>query len=291
MSDVSLTPRRPYLVVVRAGDNSLHPRWLESPVGAERTWDLLVNYYGDDPDKYRDADCTRIDSKGPKWPALYDLLMQLKDVLPHYRYLWLPDDDLECSCESITRLFAYCEQKGFLLAQPSLTPDSYLSHLLCLHNPMFHYRFTSFVELMAPCLQQDALLTLLPTFNENLSGWGLDSLWPHLLGDKGVAIIDDIQIRHTRPVGAANYGALAAKGTTAWGEMLAFMEKYNIKIRIYRVWSGQRSNGTYVSNRFWVTLVVLWGALKVAPRIAHWKTSYFVRTLLSFTRQQVLGWR
>ena len=64
---------RKNLVVVRAGDNSLHPEWLDG--SAERNWDLVVNYFGDDPDRYRTHDVVRIDGKGPKWPALQTLFL------------------------------------------------------------------------------------------------------------------------------------------------------------------------------------------------------------------------
>jgi hypothetical protein len=54
------------LVVVRAGDSSLHPTWL--PASGHRNWDLLVSYIGDDPENFRVPAVTRIDGKGPKWP-------------------------------------------------------------------------------------------------------------------------------------------------------------------------------------------------------------------------------
>ena len=65
------------LVIVRAGDSSLHPRWL---AGANRNWDLLVNYFGDDPLLHRRDDVIRLDSKGPKYPALRVLLATLSSA-------------------------------------------------------------------------------------------------------------------------------------------------------------------------------------------------------------------
>ena len=56
--------RRKNLVIVRAGDSSLHEEWLQGE--GERNWDLIVNYFGDDPQRYRKDDVQRIDSKGPK---------------------------------------------------------------------------------------------------------------------------------------------------------------------------------------------------------------------------------
>jgi hypothetical protein len=67
--------RRKNLVIVRAGDSSLHEEWLQGE--GERNWDLIVNYFGDDPQRYRKDDVQRIDSKGPKWPALHDLVQKL----------------------------------------------------------------------------------------------------------------------------------------------------------------------------------------------------------------------
>ena len=54
--------RRRFLVVVRAGDTSLHPTWVDP--GRPRSFDLVVSYYGRDPQKYRDGPFPRIDDPG-----------------------------------------------------------------------------------------------------------------------------------------------------------------------------------------------------------------------------------
>ena len=84
-----------HLVVVRAGDNSLHPHWLAGD--GDRTWDLVVSYFGDDPDIFKVDDVVRIDSKGPKWPALYELFSLYPILATDYDYIWLPDDDVMAS--------------------------------------------------------------------------------------------------------------------------------------------------------------------------------------------------
>ncbi len=60
--DGAAQTRRKYLVIVRAGDKSLHPAWLAGE--GDRTWDLVVNYFGADPEIYREPGVIRIDSKG-----------------------------------------------------------------------------------------------------------------------------------------------------------------------------------------------------------------------------------
>ncbi len=46
--------RRKNLVIVAAGDASLHEGWLAG--AGERSWDLIVNYFGEDPQRYRRDD-------------------------------------------------------------------------------------------------------------------------------------------------------------------------------------------------------------------------------------------
>jgi Short repeat of unknown function (DUF308) len=50
----------------------------------------------------------RIDSKGPKWPALYQLFSLYPNLATDYDYIWLPDDDLMASKADINRLFDIC---------------------------------------------------------------------------------------------------------------------------------------------------------------------------------------
>ena len=205
-----MTDRR-NLVILRAGDTSLHEQWLTG--AGERNWDLIVNYFGDDAQRYRQDDVRRIDSKGPKWPALHDLIADLGADVLRYEQVWLPDDDLRATKDGINTLFDIFEKHHLALAQPALTPDSHLGHLITLRNRSFILRFTNFVEIMAPCFSRDFLKEMLPTFNENLSGWGLDFLWPSRIADwTRIAIIDAVAVCHTRPVGGPNYQHLRSGG-------------------------------------------------------------------------------
>jgi hypothetical protein len=218
---------RKNLVIVRAGDESLHEQWLAGDV--DRNWDLIVNYFGDDPARYRKDDVRRIDSKGPKWPALHDLVQGLEREISAYDRVWFPDDDLRATKAGINLLFEIFEKHDLSLAQPSLTPDSYLGHLITLHNRSFVLRFTNFVEIMAPCFSRDFLQQMLPSFQANLSGWGLDFVWPTKISDwKKVAIVDAVTVCHTRPIGGPNYKHLAAGGKTPKEELAEVFVKYGL---------------------------------------------------------------
>lgn len=274
--------KRRNLVIVRAGNSSLHPGWLQGS-RAERSWDLIVNYFGDDPDIYRGGDWQRIDSKGPKWAALHDLIESIRPQIEPYDYIWLPDDDLECSLDDVNRLFEICRNESLVLAQPSLTHDSYFTHAVTLHNRCFQVRNTAFVEIMAPCLSQQALWTVLPSFNANRSGWGLCFLWPQrLLSGARMGIIDAVQVRHTRPIGAANYGAVKAAGRTAFDELEEFLQTHNLRRR-YGIASAISRSGRRVPRGLRLLWLYGLGLLEAAPNA---RAENFPRVWLSAMYQQ-----
>jgi hypothetical protein len=235
------------LVIVRAGDKSLHPQWLQA--GAPRSWDIIINYFGDDAARYRQDDVERIDSKGPKWPALQALILQTPRVMADYDYIWLPDDDLETSQDQINQLFEIMRARQLQVAQPALTWNSFFGHLTTLQNPKFELRYTNYVEVMAPCFSAAVLKRAVPLFNQNLSGWGLDFIWPKLVPQptRDIAIIDSVTVRHTRPVGGPNYKALLERGLSPWDELRKFCALNDLELEpIIRTFSAVRADGRLI---------------------------------------------
>ncbi len=207
------------LVVVRAGDHSLHPHWLKGQ--GERNWDLVVSYFGDDPDLYKDGDAQRIDAKGPKWQGLDALFRQHPELLRNYDYILLPDDDLMMAKADVSRLFDICRAYRLKAAHPALSANSYFSHLTALRNSATRLRFTNFIELMAPCLSAAVLAATMDYFGKTASGWGLEHAWAQRAGQTGMAIVDEVTVIHTRPVGGPNYKFLREKGISPWDELRA----------------------------------------------------------------------
>lgn len=79
-----------------------------------------------------------------------------------------------------------------------------VQHPITLKNEGLSFRHTNFVEIMAPLFSRQALLQCLFTFNISISGYGLDLIWPKVLGwptDK-IALFDSVSVRHTRPIGS-----------------------------------------------------------------------------------------
>jgi hypothetical protein len=191
---------RKNLVLTRVGQNSLHPEWLEGD--GPRNWDLYLSPF--QPIEPQSAlDCTVGDVvRGPKWSGIREVLHDW-DGWREYDFIWLPDDDIRASAGTISGMFDVAEEVGLDLFAPALDEESYFAHFITKQNPRLFGRWVGFVEIMVPGFSRSALERLLPTLDlsETGWGWGLDSVWPKLLGYENVGIIDGITVTHTRPVG------------------------------------------------------------------------------------------
>lgn len=201
----SLPYHRKNLVILRAGDQSLHRGWIAQP---ERDFDLFISYYGKTEGQHRsDAEYYEM-RPGPKWPCLAQLMAENAELIDRYDAFWFPDDDISATTDTINRMFSFFHAFQLSLAQPALTQDSFYTWDTLLQNPDYVLRFSKFIEVMVPIFDRTALKACLPTFSESRSGWGLDWLWPQLCG-KGrpdsIAIIDATPVRHTRPLGGNLY--------------------------------------------------------------------------------------
>ncbi len=247
MGPTLMTHSNRNLVVVRAGDQSLHPTWMLPQ--EKRSWDLVISYYGEDPDRYRNPSATRIDHKGSKWQGLSALFESGQIDLDRYRNIWLPDDDISIHGEDIDRFFQLFDELGLELAQPALHWDSYFSIPITLRNPTFKFRHVNFVEQMAPCFRYDLFEKVRPTFLGTISGWGIDIVWQKYLTRPigGAAIIDSIEMVHTRPVGGPNYAHLAKQGITARDEMMQTLAKYGVFGYSTSVFGAQTLDGQWLT--------------------------------------------
>ena len=90
-------PRR-NLVIVRAGDDSEHERWGRDVADEARNWNLLVSFFGRDPERLQPPFEYLACAKGQKWPALAQLFDS--GELPPFDYVWCVDDDIGFSWPS-----------------------------------------------------------------------------------------------------------------------------------------------------------------------------------------------
>jgi hypothetical protein len=170
---MNASTRRKNLVILRAGDNSLHPGWL---AGGSRDFDLFISYYGSTENKHCEAADLYEMRKGPKWSCIGELLQEHPELLDQYDAFWFPDDDLEASTITLNRMFSFFHAFELALAQPALTRDSYYSWDTLLQRDDYILRFVKFVEVMAPIFNRSSLKACVKSFGESRSGWGLDWL-------------------------------------------------------------------------------------------------------------------
>jgi len=220
------TVARRDLVIVRAGDNSLHRGWGADDPGCE--FDLIVSYYGSDPSAFWLPYENRVDYRGGKWDGIHALLTQQPELLDRYRYVWLPDDDLEADRATIEAMFTNMRRFDLHVAQPALTLDSYYTHLSFLRCKSFEFRLVDRIEIMAPCLRADVAAKMLPLFKQSMSGFGLDSLWTRLAAENygTSAVFDALPVRHTRPVGVFLATAMLKFGRTPEAEFRQLKSQY-----------------------------------------------------------------
>ncbi len=186
--------RRPYLVFVRAGDQSLHPRLLaESP---DRNWDCCVSWYitprqEELAEFYSHGGFNKLDGFLEFWRQC----PQSRD----YRYVMLIDDDVYLRPGDLSRFFSLCEHYQVYLAQPALRWFTHTTLNSLVRNPACVLRRVTFVEVMAPTFSAAALQALIPTFGMTRSTWGTDVAWAgSVAGQHPIYVVDAVAMDHTR---------------------------------------------------------------------------------------------
>lgn len=278
------------LVILRCGDQSLHRPWRNK----DSRWDLAASYFGNDPElQFPEARYVHR-YKGGKWDGIYNFCKSNPDVLEKYDYFWFPDDDIAADPDALNRLFRIVEDNNFELAQPSLQPGSYCSHLITLHNSKFQYRNVNFVELMVPLVSRELFVKLLPLFEKARTGFGIDFVWNRFTSDpsKAVAIIDAVQVKHTRAVGGALHAMIKKTGvSSAQEEQDEFLKPYDDVSKILISFGGLTVGGRKTKGRISTTLLATLGWLSrpfgnhgftqslPAPKFMVWVTRQMITSL------------
>jgi hypothetical protein len=223
-----------YLIISPIGNESLHPEWVKG----QANFDLVLIYYGDD-DNVAESNLQYTpyvySAKGEKYHLIKSFIQSNIEFISNYTHIWIPDNDVSISTENINKLFRTANQYQLSICQPSM--DGYVSHEITKPISNSILRYTNFVEVLAPLFNLESLLKTYETFDLNYSSWGYDYLWAHLLDypKNKIAIIDDIIMTHTKPVGQS-YSRFPRN---PWDEMVELLYSYNIKkeeINYSQIW-------------------------------------------------------
>lgn len=218
------------VIISRNGSDSLHGHWLSN--ADDRNWHLILLHY--DQTSYKETPNSNIESyyyPGGKWEAYYNFFTKNKEVLDNYDYFWFADDDIAIQGDQISKMFNAMREYDLDIAQPALSKQSYFSYLATIQCESFKIRFTNFVEVMAPCLKQEVVKEMLPFFKGSFTGMGLDSVWSYKTRKEPnkMAILDEVVMTHTRPIGGPLHEKLQQKKLTVEGELNSNLNKIGIK--------------------------------------------------------------
>jgi hypothetical protein len=193
--------KRDFLVFTSAGENSKHEEWWISDP-AHRNFDLMIAYYGDDAGKYRAHSEFYFERKGSKFQNFLAALEKYREEILGYKAVFILDDDIEITTQSISRLFELQQQYGLLLCQPSFTWDSVSQWHILFRRPFSTLRYSNFVECGLALFSREALIKCEPSFGTSISGNGQDHIWVKILGypRTKIAVIDAVQASHPKRV-------------------------------------------------------------------------------------------
>lgn len=187
-----------------------------------RLFDVALNDYTGDGIGMEQADRT-FARFCHKWPGIF---ANLADVWSLYDAVAFFDDDIAISTEAMNQLFLTGMSLGLNLWQAALTHDSYHSHAHTLQRADSFVRRVGMVEIMMPVFSRRALKICWPTLGECKSGYGLDYVWPKLLANQGLAVVDAIAAKHTRPIQSEDW---ISDGKTPFQEWSELERKYQLK--------------------------------------------------------------
>lgn len=199
--------------------------------GTNRLYDIALNDYSglgtglercDYPSNFR----------GHKWPGIASMPLSTWSA---YEAVCFLDDDVAIDTDRLNRLFRAGQALGLSLWQAALerAADSFGTHPHLFRRSGCHVRVVQFVEVMMPVFSKAALATCYPSFTESQSGYGLDLLWPKLLGNQGIAVIDAISAKHTRETESASW--VMPNGKTPGQECQELVERHGLEQWAYRV--------------------------------------------------------
>ena len=225
--------KRKNLIIVRAGDSSLHETFFAGSA-SPRSWDLHVSYYGsaEAPAAIDGEDFTwSADGGSSKFNGLFTCFSKIPSFFDNYQYIAIPDDDLICTKDDWNTAFALAREYEMAACQLSLNTRSFYSFNITLQRKGVRLRWVTMIEPIAPIIRADILQRLLPTFALPENMWAIDYALSDLVIDKpnSLAILDAVSVVHTREVMSSTvYETLLKSGKTPAQIEADFLQSHGI---------------------------------------------------------------
>lgn len=198
MSPPPIPPRR-NLLILRAGDRSLHPSFFigEGP----RNWDLHISYFGakDAPNLCGQSDVTWSRDGGFKFNGLAECVANHPFDFSRYDFIATPDDDVIMTKQDWNRFFDIAHAHNLQVASASINPFSFWEHTWTVTQPGMTLRFVKRIEPLIGAFRREVFQRLVPYLAMKDNIWAIDHIIPALThGPKAIAVIDAVSIFHTR---------------------------------------------------------------------------------------------
>jgi len=186
------TPQSRNLVFTSAGDLSNLRHWLNGT----RDFDLWVVYYGDSEDNtYVDEADFYARGRGTKFQNLYGVYERCGAAVSQYDAVMVLDDDILIDANGLTRLFEIRREHNLWIVQPAFRLAGKVSWDITRLAPATRLRYTNFIEMTCPLFRRDKLDVFMAEFDPQLSGYGEDWWFLHLLGpelESRLAVADEV---------------------------------------------------------------------------------------------------
>ncbi len=285
--------RNRFLLVARAGANSLHRSWLTPE--DERNFDLFVSAHHPDVQPIAGDGIHFEHRPGAKVAGYADFLREHRALWQSYDHVALFDDDLLIDAASLSRLFEIAQRHDLKIAQPALSHDSYFTYAALLRHPGFLLRHMTYVEMMCPVFRVDALAGALPLFDLGYES-GIDIIWSNLVarGPRDLAVIDAVTVQHTRRVGSAKADN-GFEGRFYEDDIRAVLARFGCPWLPCLPYDGIRADGRTVTQRsaFLPDALALAAAIPLRSpmkRRARNIAVYWKHLLTAHARNVVLAW-
>ena len=244
------------LVIVRAGDSSLHASYCERG-SVVRNWDLHISYFGSKggplprggPGTTWSQDDDRI-----KWAGVATAISRGLFSLDDYDYVALLDDDLIITAADLNRAFDLAREYNLAACQLSLHPDSFFGLSFTLKHPLLKLHYVSRVELMAPILRVDILKRTLPYLPFHTNLWAMDHIIASFAGEqpRSSAVLDAVCALHTRRFfTSAMYDFFQVAGAGPHEVEHRFLKEHGFPYVQPRNEGGVLAGGRFVSALWW----------------------------------------
>lgn len=268
------------LIILRAGDASLHDTWLP-PSACRRNWDLHISYFGakEAPAPLGEGVTWSRDTDNNKWHGIARALGREMFSLDDYDYVAVPDDDVAGRPDTWNAAFDLARRHHLAACQISLHHASFFGYIDTLQRPFLELRYVPVIELMTGIIRVDVFKRMIPYLSLEDNLWGIEYVLAELLREQpnSMAVLDAVSVLHTRAFWTGPlYESERRSGRSLHQIEADFLARHGLARVERRNLGGLTSGGRFVKRLWWTTPFLIparairkYRSLRGLRKIAH----------------------